>query len=105
MSTKAPSDAARAYSTRLARLLDALPSYLDDKPAYIAAIACIKLAIAEQGGAVRDDWNGARVRLHGISATSTTGVAGACRNWITQVTLKAAAAAMSSVDHGPGSVT
>lgn len=31
------------------------------------------------------------------SATSTMGLAGACRNWITQVTIKAGQAAMAGV--------
>lgn len=40
-------------------------------------------ALAEQlGGRINDRWDGCRVRLCGIAATSTTGIEGALRNWI-----------------------
>ncbi len=95
--SKAPSMAALAFHARLAAMVNDLPGFQDDRTGYAAGIARIKLAIVEAGGAVRDDWNGARVRVHGFSATSTMGVAMACRNWMTQVTIKAAAAGMGSL--------
>jgi hypothetical protein len=95
--TRTPTKEALAFHARLYGLVQALPGFQDDRPGYDAGIARIKAAIVEAGGAVRNDWNGARVRVHGFSATSTTGVAGACRNWMTQVTLKAAEATMGSL--------
>lgn len=37
----------------------------------------------ELGARITDKWNGARVRIGGVTASSTTGIAGALRNWIT----------------------
>ena len=56
--------------------------------------ATVKAQITGEGGTFRDKWDGARVRLHGFTASSTIGLAGAVQNWRTQVTLKASAAAM-----------
>lgn len=36
---------------------------------------------ADLGARIADDWRGARVRLAGVTATSTAGLAGALRNW------------------------
>jgi hypothetical protein len=96
MTANVPSPAALAFHAQLHGMIRALPSFTTDRPGFDAGISRIKLAIVEAGGAVRDDWNGARIRVHGFSASSTTGVAGACTNWLQQVTLKAALAAMAS---------
>jgi hypothetical protein len=57
-----------------------------------AALYDLKATIEAHGGKVEDRWDGARVRIFGLRATSTTGLEGACRNWMTQFTLKSAMA-------------
>ena len=44
--------------------------------------ALAKRLTAQFGARCNDRWDGARVRLHGITSTSTTGIAGALRNWL-----------------------
>jgi hypothetical protein len=68
-----------------------------DRAAYQVALARLQTKILHEGGSFTADGLGARVRLHGFTATSTTGLAGACHNWITQVTDKAALASMAAV--------
>lgn len=36
----------------------------------------------ECGASINDRWDGARVRIGGIAVSSTSGVAGALRNWL-----------------------
>lgn len=63
-----------------------------------AALTSIKtrLAAGEIGPAditvgMRDDWQGARLKLWGLSATSTSDFHGAATNWIAQARAKVAA--------------
>lgn len=42
------------------------------------------------GARIKDDWNGARVRIQGVQATSTSGLIGALRNWLAAVERKRA---------------
>lgn len=53
-------------------------------------------AIADQlktkfGARIRNDWNGARVSMAGVSSTSTAGLGGALTNWLSAARRKAAA--------------
>ena len=82
--------AAAAAARRLHEALALLPVSRWEYPTeYDAEIAKITAIIASEGGAVNDRWDGAAVRMHGLRATSTSGIAGACRNWITQARTKA----------------
>lgn len=97
MPARTPTDAARAFTSQLGRALQDLPSFQHDRPGYDLAIDRIRTMIIAEGGAIRSDWNSTRLRIHGIAASATSGVAQACRNWIAQVTLKSSAAAIASV--------
>ncbi|WP_333896255.1 hypothetical protein [Brevundimonas aurantiaca] len=44
--------------------------------------ALVERLRTEFGANVREDWNGARLSLAGISSSSTSGVEGAVGNWI-----------------------
>ena len=43
----------------------------------------------QHDGRLRDQWNGARVRIAGVTASSTSGLAGALRNWVSAARKKA----------------
>lgn len=94
MAAKIPTKAAIDMANRLKAMASSLPSPRDDTLGYRAGLKEIGALITTEGGGFIDAWNGATIRLHGFRATSTMGLAGACHNWCTQVTLKAAAAAM-----------
>ena len=92
--------AARAFLPTLKDALDAVPSYsferrLEQEEARNLALNNLRLVIDGAGGHSENRWDGARVRIHGLRATSTSGLESACRNWLTQVTLKSAQAAMA----------
>lgn len=95
MAAKVPTKAALDCASHLAQKIKALPSSCDDRPGYDDGIKLLKHQIVSCGGTFSESWNGAGVRLHGFAASSTSGIADACRNWITQVTLKAASASMA----------
>lgn len=97
MSGKVPSPAALAAWRKIKAALDSFPETrrsLEDNEAWVLAEARLKDVILTEGGKVQDRWDGARVRVHGFSASSTMGLRPACQNWLTEVTLKSAAAAM-----------
>jgi hypothetical protein len=95
MPAKVPSKAALRCTDWLREILRELPHPWTDRAAYQAALATLQTKILHEGGSFTADSLGARVRLHGFKATSTMGLAAACHNWITQVTLKAATASMA----------
>ena len=86
-------------------LADQLRAFLDQPwpPAHIDLVmhdlrlAALQRLILEWGGVYDRNGMGWMVRLNGFKATSTSSLASACRNWISQVTLKAASAAMAGV--------
>ncbi|MES2667427.1 MAG: hypothetical protein V4712_15115 [Pseudomonadota bacterium] len=94
--TKRPAnlDAACAFIPALRAELATMPRGQSSAGDVAAIHRRLMDVILSAGGHARNDWNGAAIRLHGFRATSTAGVAAACQNWIAQVTLKAAAAAM-----------
>jgi hypothetical protein len=96
MTTRIPSKAALDCCTRLGHLMASVPSPYPDRAVYDQALQTVKAQITGEGGTFRDNWNGARVSLHGFTASSTTGLPGALQNWRTQVTLKAASASMAA---------
>lgn len=62
-------------------------TYADDPTGYHArhhaAMKALSVNLARQTGAtINDRWDGARVRILGITSSSTTGIAGALRNWL-----------------------
>lgn len=90
--------AALACADRIEAMLKSFPRIKHDDPALWATrLRELQVLILNEGGSFKDDWQGGQVRLHGFKATSTVGLPAACRNWITQVTLKSAAAAMDRV--------
>lgn len=57
-----------------------IPSWHDR---HRAAMDELSTLLARKVGArITDRWNGARVRINGIVATSTSGVEGALQNWL-----------------------
>ena len=89
---------ALACAGRIEAILKSFPRIKHDDPTLWAArLSELQVLILNEGGSYKDDWQGAQVRLWGFKATSTMGLTGACRNWITQVTLKSDAAAMDRV--------
>lgn len=92
---KVPTPAALDCCARLGQLLSNLPSPYPDRPAYDRALEPVMALIGQEGGSFSSNWNGTKLRLHGFSASSTSGLAEACRNWRTQVTLKAMQANMA----------
>lgn len=98
MAAKVPSEATLAFADQLrAFLAQPWPSAYIDRAAHDHRLHALQKLILEWGGAY--DYNGAghMVRLNGFKATSTVDLASACRNWVTQVTLKAGQAAMARV--------
>lgn len=87
---------AQVFHPELARALDRIPSYSYAHPEVTAARdtaqAAVVALIEAKGGAVIKKFDGTTVRLFGLRASSTTGLEGACRNWIAQLTLKSMAA-------------
>ena len=59
-----------------------------------ASAAVAKRLMEDHGARISDRWDGARINLGGITATSTIGVAGALQNWL-------AAAARKLPGEGP----
>lgn len=94
---KVPSRAAIDCAERLRGILSVMPSAYPDRAAYDRAVLGLAAVITTDGGSYSEKWDGARVSLHGLSATSTSGLAAAARNWCAQVTLKAAQASMAGV--------
>ena len=96
MVAKVPTKAAVDLANRLNALLALpFPPAHVDKAGYDAALTRLKREITANYGTFTEGWNGARMRAHGFASSSTEGLIGACRNWITQVTLKAASASMA----------
>ncbi|RWR32495.1 hypothetical protein D2T31_00490 [Sinirhodobacter populi] len=84
---------ARAFYPELAAALKKVPAYsyankLETEKARNTALHAVKALIEANGGKIRNDWQGAAVRIFGLRATSTSGLEAACWNWMTQVTLK-----------------
>lgn len=72
-------------------------SYADDPDNFharhrIAMEALAHRVIMQFGGRISTRWDGARVRIAGISSTSTGGLGGAFHNWLTAARRKAGAA-------------
>lgn len=85
--------AARAFQSELHALLAAIPAYgpkisLEEQEARTLALRKLQEAITAKGGKVQDRWDGGRISLYGLRASSTQGIAAACRNWLAQLTLK-----------------
>ncbi len=94
---------ATALADRLDALLTSFPTRRHDDPTrWEDCRRDLFNMITGDGGAIRDDWNGARVSLWGITCTCTAGLTGAVRNWINKVRAKTA---FDGRDLGPGSVT
>lgn len=96
MPAKVPSKATVEFANRLSLFLDQPwpPAHID-RAAHDHRLAALQRLILEWGGAYESNGMGHMIRLNGFKATSTSHLAGACRNWVTQVTLKAAAASMA----------
>jgi hypothetical protein len=93
MPAKAPTSEALAASTRLATFLNQpFPPRHIDAFGHDERLRLLRALIAELGGVAHEGGLDARLRLHGITSTSTSGIVQACRNWISNVTLKAMAA-------------
>jgi hypothetical protein len=85
-----PATGPMATAARIEALLNGFPaSKWDSKAQWEARMRELQVLILNEGGAFKDDWQGARLQLQGYRATCTHGLAGACRNWITQVRAKA----------------
>jgi hypothetical protein len=86
-----PSSGALAVAAQMETLLNTgFPRIRwDDPKAWEAGLANLQKLILSEGGSFKDDWQGARVRLWGFTASSTQGLTMAARNWITQVREKA----------------
>jgi len=83
---------ALALAERLDGLLKAgAPSRYDDPGAYEKAIAALEAAVtgADPKGRLDEGGPGGVLRAFGLRASSTTGIYGACRNWISQAQAKA----------------
>lgn len=77
---------ALAAAARIEALLKGFPSSpWTDKAAWEARLKELQVLILNEGGSFKSDWQGSQIRLWGYKATSTTGLTGAARNWITQV--------------------
>lgn len=98
MTAKAPSDATLAFSAKLRAFIDQPwpPAHID-RAAHDLRLDALQRMILEAGGSYDRNGMGWVIRLNGFRATSTVSLAGACSNWITQVTLKAGQAAMERV--------
>jgi hypothetical protein len=92
---------ALAFQDELRRLLAAIPTRGASRPTEeedrqrAIALNRTVAAVAAKGGTLSDRWDGARINLYGLRASSTTGIVGACQNWLAQLTVKAMAAAMT----------
>ena len=85
---------ARALLPALREAHAAVPVYrcdtrAADLPAREATLAALRVLIGRHGGATRQTWHGAQVRLCGFRATSTSSLEGAVLNWIAQVERRA----------------
>lgn len=93
---KTPGKDTLAFADKLRAFLDQPwpPAHID-RAAHDHRLNALHRLIVDAGGSW--DYNGAvySMRLHGFRATSTNHLASACRNWITQVVLKSAAATMA----------
>lgn len=80
----------RACAAKIEALLQRYPSnpWTENKPAWDACRKELQRLILTEGGAFKDDWQGAQIRLWRFKSTSTTGIEGAARNWIAQVRSK-----------------
>lgn len=98
MTAKAPSKATLAFADQLRAFLDQPwpPAHID-RVAHDHRLGALQRLILEWGGAFDRNGMGWSIRLNGFRATSTSSLGDACRNWIKQVTIKAAAAAMEGV--------
>ena len=89
--------AAQAFHTELATALKAVPANKHDMPyadyeTRVQKLRAITALIESKGGTVAERWDGTKVRAFGINAASTSGLETACRNWISQLTVKSMAA-------------
>lgn len=83
--------AALALADRLDALLkEGVPSRHEDPGAHEKALAALEALVtsADPKGRLDQDWNGGVMRAFGLRATSTSGITGACQNWIQQVRTK-----------------
>lgn len=88
---------AQAFHTELATALKAIPANKHDMPyaeyeTRAQKLRAVTALIESKGGTVAERWDGTKVRAFGIKAASTSGLETACRNWITQLTVKSMAA-------------
>ena len=96
MSGKVPSKAVLAFANALNEFLhQPWPPAHIDRAMHDLRFGALQKLILEAGGAFDRNGMGWSVRLNGFKATSTSSLADACRNWVKQVTLKAASAAMA----------
>lgn len=67
------------------------PSRYDDAGAHEQVTAALEAAVKRHDprGRLDADWQGGVLRACGYRATSTSGIGGACGNWIRQVRSKA----------------
>jgi hypothetical protein len=98
MAAKVPSKPTLAFADALRAFIDQPwpPAHID-RAAHDHRLAALQRLILEWGGAFDRNGMGWQVRLNGFKATSTSSLRDACQNWIRQVTLKAASAAMAGV--------
>jgi hypothetical protein len=84
-----------ACADKIEALLQRYPvnPWTENKAKWDACRKDLQVLILTEGGAFKDDWQGAQIRLWGYKATSTTGLEGAARNWIAQVRAKLGASA------------
>lgn len=90
MAAKLPSEGALGCAARIEALLNGFPaSRWKSKTEWDARLRELQVLILNEGGSFKEDGLGARVQLWGFRASSTIGLTGAARNWITQVRAKA----------------
>ncbi len=96
MPAKVPSKATLAFAETLTRFIDQPwpPAHID-RVAHDHRLAALQKLILEWGGTFDRNGMGWMIRLNGFKATSTVSLASACQNWVKQVTIKAASAAMA----------
>lgn len=70
-------------------LCEPMPLICDDRAGHSVALKKLADAVQAEGGVICDDPMACKVRIGGFSASSTTGLIGAVRNWITSVRKKA----------------
>ena len=73
-----------------ATLKAGVPSRYEDPGAHEKALASLGVMVtrADPKGRLDQDWNGGVMRAFGLRATSTSGIHGACQNWIQQARAK-----------------